>query len=160
MKKSLLLLLTSLLFCSGWETSVKADDAKPWTFWYWMNGAVTREGITADLEAMAEIGLEGCYLMPIYGIERAPQLGGTIRQGTPEWWQMVDFALHEADRLELKIGMHICDGFALAGGPWITPAQSMQQVVSTDTILSVAKGLKWSCSMRPAAPKKQQQQQE
>ena len=62
MKKSLLLLLTSLLFCSGWETSVKADDAKPWTFWYWMNGAVTREGITADLEAMAEIGLEGCYL--------------------------------------------------------------------------------------------------
>ena len=147
--------ILALVSSIGLMTNAKADDAKPWTFWYWMNGAVTREGITADLEAMAEIGLEGCYLMPIYGIERAPQLGGTIRQGTPEWWQMVDFALHEADRLELKIGMHICDGFALAGGPWITPAQSMQQVVSTDTILSVtnAKGLKWSCSMRPAAPK-------
>ena len=29
-----------------------SDEAKPWTFWYWMFGAVSKEGITADLEAM------------------------------------------------------------------------------------------------------------
>jgi len=150
MKKTLLSLLSSLLLSS----TVVADEAKPWTFWYWMNGAVTHEGITADLEAMAEIGLEGCYLMPIYGIERRPELGGTIRQGTPEFWQMVDYSLKEADRLGLKIGLHICDGFALAGGPWITPGQSMQKVVSTDTIVSVKgrKPLVWSDELLPAAP--------
>ena len=27
-----------------------SDEAKPWTFWYWMFGAVSKEGITADLE--------------------------------------------------------------------------------------------------------------
>ncbi len=116
-----------------------------------MHGAVSRRGITADLEAMRYEGLDGCYLMPIYGPDRAPELGGTLRQLTPEWWQMVDFALHEADRLGLKIGMHICDGFALAGGPWITPAQSMQVVVSTDTLLTLKRKTAYTEAMLPAA---------
>ena len=33
-----------------------SDEAKPWTFWYWMFGAVSKEGITADLEAMKHAG--------------------------------------------------------------------------------------------------------
>ena len=41
------------------------QEARPWTFWYWMFGAVTPEGITADLEAMHRVGLGGAYLMPI-----------------------------------------------------------------------------------------------
>lgn len=106
-------------------------DAKPWCFWYWMHGAVTKEGITADLEAMARNGLGGTYLMPIKSIEANPELGGTVRQLSPEWYEMVDWAMQECDRLGLKLGMHICDGFALAGGPWITPEESMQKVVMT-----------------------------
>lgn len=149
MKKAFLSLLSTLMLCP----SVHADNAKPWTFWYWMNGAVTQEGVTADLEAMAEIGLEGCYLMPIYGVDQAPELNGTIRQGTPEWWKMVEFSMKEADRLGLKLGLHICDGFALAGGPWITPAQSMQRVVMTDTVLNITKKkLAYSDAWLPAAP--------
>jgi hypothetical protein len=46
---------------------------------------------------------------------------------------MVEFSMQEADRLGLKMGMHICDGFALAGGPWIKPEQSMQKVVYSMT---------------------------
>ena len=34
-----------------------------------MFGAVTPEGITADLEAMHRIGVGGAYLMPIKGVE-------------------------------------------------------------------------------------------
>ena len=37
-------------------------DAKPQTWWHWMNGNVTKEGITADLEAMAEIGIGGAQI--------------------------------------------------------------------------------------------------
>ena len=33
--------------------------AAPHVWWHWMNGNVTKEGITADLEAMREIGLAG-----------------------------------------------------------------------------------------------------
>ncbi len=106
-------------------------NAKPWCFWYWMYGAVTKEGITTDLEAMAQNGLGGTYLMPIKSVEMKPELGGTVHQLSPEWYEMVDWAMQEADRLGLKLGMHICDGFALAGGPWISPEESMQKVVMT-----------------------------
>ena len=116
-----------------------SSEAKPWTFWYWMYGAISKEGITADLEAMKQAGLGGTYLMPIKGIEEAPQYNGKAQQLTPEWWEMVRFSMDEADRLGLKLGMHICDGFALAGGPWITPKESMQKVVWTDTIVDGGK---------------------
>ena len=104
-------------------------DSRSWTFWYWMNGAVTKEGITADLEAMKENDIAGAYLMPIRGIPEKPFIEPIVEQLSPLWWQMVDFAFNEADRLGVKIAFHICDGFALAGGPWITPELSMQKVV-------------------------------
>ena len=100
------------------EQSVRytADDARPWTFWYWMYGAVTPEGITADLEAMKQVGLGGAYLMPIKGVDQGPEYEGQAQQLTPEFWEMVDHSMKEAKRLGLRLGMHICDGFALAGG--------------------------------------------
>ena len=116
-----------------------SDEAKPWTFWYWMYGVVSKEGITADLEAMKRAGLGGTYLMPIKGIHEGAQYDGKAQQLTPEWWEMVRFSMEEADRLGLKLGMHICDGFALAGGPWITPKESMQKVVWSDTIVDGGK---------------------
>ena len=119
------------------EQSVRytADDARPWTFWYWMYGAVTPEGITADLEAMKQVGLGGAYLMPIKGVDQGPEYEGQAQQLTPEFWEMVDHSMKEAKRLGLRLGMHICDGFALAGGPWITPQESMQKIVWSDTII-------------------------
>ena len=84
---------------------------------------------------MKHAGLGGTYLMPIKGIKEGPQYNGKAQQLTPEWWEMVRFSMEEADRLGLKLGMHICDGFALAGGPWMTPKESMQKVVWSDTIV-------------------------
>lgn len=155
MKKPLkpFIIALSILACSAAASPVGAqqtrslheqflnpsDEAKPWTFWYWMFGAVSKEGITADLEAMKQAGLGGTYLMPIKGIEEGPQFNGKAQQLTPEWWEMVRFSMEEADRLGLKLGMHICDGFALAGGPWITPKESMQKVVWSDTIINGGK---------------------
>jgi hypothetical protein len=109
-------------------------EAKPWTFWYWMHGAVSKEGIRADLKAMQEIGLGGAYLMPIRGME-GTDYPHPVSQLTPQWWEMVRYSFQIADSLGLKMGMHISDGFALAGGPWIKPAESMQKVVFTDTIV-------------------------
>ena len=59
--------------------------------------------------------------MPIKGVEQGPQYEGKAQQLTPEWWRMVTHSMKEADRLGMQLGMHICDGFALAGGPWMTP---------------------------------------
>ncbi|MBQ2209334.1 MAG: DNA-binding protein [Prevotella sp.] len=102
---------------------------RPWTFWYWMYGAVSEEGIRADLQAMKDVGLGGCYLMPIRGAVERPEYEGKADALTPNFWRMVDVALAQADSLGLGMGIHVCDGFALAGGPWIKPEESMQKIV-------------------------------
>ncbi len=114
-------------------------EARPWTFWYWMYGAVSEEGIKADLEAMKQAGLAGAYLMPIKSTAQGAAYHGEAEQLSPTWWSRVRYSMEQADRLGLKLGMHICDGFALAGGPWITPEQSMQKVVSADTLVAGGK---------------------
>ncbi len=110
-------------------------SAKPWVFWYWMHAAVSKEGITADLEAMKEVGIGGAYLMPIKDTSSAIPFLPTVRQLSPEWWGMVKFSMQEAKRLNLQLAMHVSDGFALAGGPWITPELSMQKLVWTKTFV-------------------------
>jgi hypothetical protein len=115
------------------------ESAKPWVFWYWMQAAVTRAGITADLQAMKQVGIGGAYLMPIKGAANPPYLTPPVEQLSPEWWVIVKFAMQEADRIGVKLAMHDCDGFALAGGPWITPELSMQKVVWSKTLVAGGK---------------------
>jgi hypothetical protein len=93
-----------------------------------MDGAVSKAGITADLEAMKQAGLEGAYLMPIRGVPTPPLFEHSAELLTPEWWALVRHAFAEADRLGLKLALHASSGWSAAGGPWITPAQSMQRV--------------------------------
>ncbi len=111
------------------------ESAKPWVYWYWMNAAVSREGITADLEAMKEAGIAGAYIFTIKGVTDPPLFEPPAEQLTTEWWDMLSFAFNEANRLGLKLGFHFCDGFTTGGGPWITPEMSMKKVVWSDTII-------------------------
>lgn len=144
MKRTFLTFLTALLLwscadCTDLETAFRhpSGDAKPWTLWYWMYGAVSDEGIRADLEAMADAGLGGAYIVTIRSSDdaRGVQYAGDSDQLTENWWQRIHTAFTEADRLGLQLGVHISDGFALAGGPWIEPAESMQKVVFAESRL-------------------------
>ncbi len=38
------------------------DSARIWVYWFWLNGNITQEGITADLEAMERAGVGGVRL--------------------------------------------------------------------------------------------------
>src|ERR1039457_5010268 len=39
------------------------QSARPWVYWFWLDGNITREGITADLEAMRRVGVGGGLVM-------------------------------------------------------------------------------------------------
>jgi hypothetical protein len=106
-----------------------SEEAKPWVFWYWLHGAVSAEGITADIKAMKEAGIGGAYLMPIKDTAKPSIYHPAARQLSPLWWKMVKHAMSEAKRYGVKLAFHFSDGFALGGGPWITPEMSMQKVV-------------------------------
>ncbi len=133
-------------------------DAKPWTFWYWMYGAVSKPAIHADMVGMNNVGLGGCYLMPIRGAAERPQYKGEAIQLSPKFWEMVDYSFQQADSLGLDMGIHICDGFALAGSPAILPEESMQKVVWTDSIVIGGKNIQGLALLRPESYKDGKQQ--
>jgi hypothetical protein len=105
-----------------------SDSAKPQTWWHWVSGNVTSEGITADLAAMKQIGLGGAQL---FTVDQGP--AGPIRYMSPEWRALVQHAIAEAKKNGLQLSITDCEGWSESGGPWITPALSMQKVVYSTT---------------------------
>ena len=104
------------------------DAARPRTWWHWVSGNVSAEGITADLAAMKEIGVGGCQLFTV----DQSNVRGPVKFMSPEWRGFVKQALGEADKLGLEISIEGCDGWSESGGPWIKPEQGMQHVVWTE----------------------------
>ncbi len=125
------------------------DSAKPYTWWHWMSGNISKDGITRDLEAMSEAGLGGCFLFDVAGA-----VAGSVGFDTEEYYDLLHFAALEAQRLGLEFGMHNCNGWSASGGPWITPEHSMKTVVSSEKIVD-AKTLKNSFITLPPLPKKE-----
>ncbi len=100
-------------------------SARPWVYWFWLNGNITQEGITADLEAMARVGVGGVLMMEVdQGIPKGP-----ISFAGDEWRELFKHVAKEAYRLGIEVNMNNDAGWCGSGGPWITPEQSMQRVV-------------------------------
>ncbi len=105
------------------------DSAKPQTWWHWMNGNITKEGITADLEAMKQIGLGGATIVNVdCGIPR-----GNVPFMSVAWREDFKFAVQEANRLGLKLCVENCAGWSSSGGPWNTVTNAMQRLTSSET---------------------------
>src|SRR6056297_180700 len=43
-----------------------SEDNKPWTYWYWINNQISKEGITKDLESMSKLGIGTALIGNIY----------------------------------------------------------------------------------------------
>ena len=72
-------------------------EARAHTWWHWMNGNVTKAGITADLEAMAAAGLGGAQIFDA-GLA-LPK--GPVDFASDEWFDCLVHAEREARRLGL-----------------------------------------------------------
>jgi hypothetical protein len=104
------------------------DSAKPHTWWQWMNGNITREGITADLEAMKQIGLGGATVVNLdCDIPR-----GNTTFMSPEWREDFKFAVQEANRLGFDLSVENCAGWSSSGGPWNSVTNAMQCLTSSE----------------------------
>ena len=106
--------------------------ARPQTLWFWMNGNVSHDGITRDLEAMKRIGLSGALMFD----GGTYQPAGPVNYMEPAWREAFAHAVREADRLGLTVSMHNGPGWSSSGGPWITPELSMKELVWSETTVS------------------------
>lgn len=93
-------------------------------YWEWMNGNISKEGITKDLEYMKAAGIESAFIFDAWvGVSRGP-----VDYGSPKWIDAVKHACKEARRLGIVLGIHNAPGYTAMGGPWILPEESMKQL--------------------------------
>lgn len=105
------------------------DRAKSDVWWHWINGNVSKEGITADLESMKAAGIGGAHIFDVGYFKPGP-----ITFNTPAWDDCILHAHREAQRLGLRLTLANCSGFSSSGGPWVKPEDSMKYVVWTETV--------------------------
>jgi hypothetical protein len=107
-------------------------SARPWVYWFPLEGNLSSNGITADLEAMQRVGIGGVLYMETD--QGAP--AGPASFAGPLWRDLVKHICSEARRLGLEVNMNNDAGWCGSGGPWITPELSMQRVVWSATNLA------------------------
>jgi len=95
-------------------------------------GNLSKEGILADLESIKEAGFSGVQMF--FGNRGGAWPGvKQILSLSPEWEEFVQYAAQQAHRLGLRFTLQNCPGWAMAGGPWITPDKAMRHLVWTTT---------------------------
>ena len=100
---------------------------RPWVYWFWLNGNITPEGITHDLESMASIGISGAIILSSHVGEKGP-----YQYSTSQWFDIVQHTIREAQRLGMALHFNNGDGWADASGPWVPLEESMQKLVWTE----------------------------
>lgn len=109
------------------------DSAKLWAYWWWLNGNITEEAITRDLEGMKAKGFGGAIIFDADGSSQ----DGNIRvpagpmYGTDSWRKLYRHALKEADRLGLSLSLNIQSGWNF-GAPFIKPEHAAKHVTFSE----------------------------
>ena len=145
---------TMLVSCGGEESSMLPDkkhlarkfDSKdrklfvspekvhyPETWFHFIGGNVSLEGITADLEAIADAGISGVHLFHGQFGGKWPETGEDITCLSEKWDDAVKYTAEECKRLGLSFTMQNCPGWAMSGGPWIKPENAMRDLVHSRT---------------------------
>ncbi len=130
-------LLTFIFAFLVLQTSILAqktiDTTKPWAYWWWLGSAVSKEGISQNLQEYAAAGFGGLHVIPIYGVKNNQQ--NNIPFLSDNWLAMLTHTLTEARRLGLGIDMSLGTGWPY-GGSHVTPADAAKsfQIMAKDSV--------------------------
>lgn len=97
-----------------------ADPAKPWVYWWWVNGNVNESTITRDLEEMKRQGAGGLLMFDARGYhdDHTPPPPSRMEFMSPEWRRMLKYAMGEANRLGLEMSVNLSSCAGALRGPW------------------------------------------
>jgi len=130
------LLLFSFLSCTS-ETSDNLEEefksppetSYPGVYWYFMDGNLSMEEMSRDLESMKESGINHVIFLEVgIGVPRGP-----VDFMSEEWQNHFVHAVRETERLGMKILMGAGPGWCGSGGPWVKPEESMKHLVYSET---------------------------
>lgn len=106
------------------------------TYWYWIEGNISKEGVEKDLEAMKAAGINRAFVANIGGAGTGdPNSQYKVEFMSDEWWNITRAALNKATELGIDIGMFNSPGWSQSGGPWIKAGQTMRYLNSSRTVV-------------------------
>lgn len=107
-------------------------EARPHTYWLWMNGHLHPPSALEELRAMKEAGLSGILLfeMGARGEKTAFPPPGPAFLSEP-WVEQLKLVLQETRTLGLQVDMSVISSWDM-GGPWIEPRHAVMALYSTE----------------------------
>ena len=110
-------------------------SAAPRVWWHWMNGNISEQGITQDLEWMHRVGIRGVQVFD--ASEDTPKVvDKRLAFMTPLWKKAFKHAAELADRFGLELAVAGAPGWSESGGPWVRPEEAMKKLVWSETRMS------------------------
>ncbi|NEW81997.1 MAG: glycosyl hydrolase [Mariniphaga sp.] len=108
------------------------DSARPGVYWYFMDGNLSKEAMTKDLESMKAVGIGNLIFLEVnVGIPR-----GKVDFLSEQWQDLFQHGVREAERLGIAITLGVGPGWSGSGGPWVSGKESMQHLVSSSIQVS------------------------
>ena len=122
--------------------------AHPRVWWHWMNGNITKDGITQDLEWMHRVGIVGFQNFDA-ALNTPKVVDQRLIYMQPGWQDAFKFAIDKGDSYGFEMAIAGSPGWSETGGPWVKPEQAMKKVVWTETTISGGQPFRGTLSSPP-----------
>ena len=123
------------------------DARKPYVMWYWMGGNISKEGVKADLDGFKRAGIGG---VQIFNIGGGNALKGAVQILSPEWRDIMTFAITYAGELGIDVALYnSMGGWSASGGPWVTPEMAMKEIVWAETTIKGGSAVSQQLAQHP-----------
>lgn len=106
-----------------------AQEAKPYTRWWWLGSAVDSTGLEYNLTELAKVGIGGVEITPIYGVKGND--ANEISYLSPRWMRMLKYVEDKGAELGIETNMATGTGWPF-GGPTVSVDDAATKITFND----------------------------
>ncbi len=102
--------------------------ARPRVWWHWMNGNITKDGISQDIDWMHRVGIAGFQNFDA-ALSTPQVVDKRLIYMQKDWQDAFKFAIDKGNSYGFEMAIAGSPGWSESGGPWVKPEQAMKKVV-------------------------------